>query len=119
MGLNSFFFQTRFSRPKVHFAPFVGFQIIPVLTLPVWFFLFLFFDTGARPVSERNVSPTVYLLFATQWFVPLFLVCGSAAMWIAVALRFRQAAWSAAIALCLPLAAILGLLLMQYLASVS
>jgi hypothetical protein len=109
----------RSSKPRLPYAPFVVIQMIPLLTLPIWFFFFLFFDTGARPVAERCVHVVIYLLFGSQWFVPLFFLVGSSAMWAAVMLRLKRLAWSAGIALCLPLTAILIILLLQYRASVS
>lgn len=116
--MNIFSILTTSSKPKVPNAPFVVFQVIPLITLPIWFILFLFFDTGARPVSERNVSLAVYLLFGSQWLVPLFFFFGSAAMWVSVALRVKFLAWGSGIALCAPLVTVFVILMAQYIESV-
>jgi hypothetical protein len=99
--------------------PFIVFQTVPLLALPIWFLLFLFFDTGARTVAERGENFAVCLLFGSQWFVPLFFLVCSLGMWVAVALRLNWVARSMAISLCLPLIAMLIMLLLQYRASVT
>jgi len=101
-------------RSKVAFGPFVAFQVIALISLPLWFFLWMIFNLD-KPVSERDVSIAIYFLFATLWWIPLYLLLGSTGMWLAVVLRLKRAALITGIALCLPLAAFFVILLSQYL----
>lgn len=101
-------------RSKIAFGPFVSFQVIALISLPLWFFFWMLYNVG-NSVSERNVSIAIYFLFGTQWLIPLFLLFGSTGMWLAVVLRLKRVALITGIALCLPLIAFFVILLSQYL----
>jgi hypothetical protein len=108
------FSKTASERPKIAFSSFIPFQVIALISLPIWFFFWLLFNAG-KPVSERNFSIVIYFLFGSEWNVPFLLFLCSVGMWLAVVLRLKRTALISGIALCLPLSACFIILLLQYL----
>lgn len=111
MGLT--LFKTRLQRPRIAVGGFVSVQVIALVSLPVWFFFWMLFNAG-KSVAERNVSLYIHFLFGTQWQVPLFLLLGSVVMWLSVFSRLKRVALVAAIAVCMPLASFIVILILQY-----
>lgn len=97
-------FKTLSERSKIALGPFVLFQSVALISLPVWFFFWMLMNVG-KSVTERNVSIVIYFLFGPQWQLPSFLFLVSVSMWFAVALRLKRTAFLMGVSLCLPLLA--------------
>lgn len=100
------------ARPTFLVIPYIVFQVIAVISVPLWFFFYILFNIN-NPVAGRDVSFVIYFLFGTLWHIPVFLGVVSTVMWGAFLLRFKRVTLISGVALCLPIAAFIFILMLQ------